>query len=170
MEIIEIQKNQFSKYADLDPFDIYNREGKTPSLVMGIKDTEDENESVVGILLAEVNRWEISIYWIFVQPEYRGKGFGERLLKSIFDLAERKNIKFVYAYFEEHFVKKNVSHERDFFSDHYFKMIDNDVMLCKITDYKKLFQTRPLTLEDRALCLYDLFENKDPKTYKPIEK
>ena len=64
---------------------------------LGAAYAEEDGIAAAGIIIAEFSEEKVNIKWLFTDPDYRGRGAGEELLGSIFEMARMNEIPKVTA-------------------------------------------------------------------------
>ena len=160
-------KNQ-QLFSDLDPFQVFDTVKSGTFLPLGLFEPVGEGFEPGGLLLAEGEEKELIIRWLLVLPAFRGHCHGEALLSKCFNYAYNLGYKRVSVYLDTDYAKSDVCRGAEgFYESHMFTKADEDYWTAKVADYKRQDREPVATLEDEAMCLYDLFEGVSPRDYDP---
>ena len=98
MKTVVLNDGNRAYFSGLDPLMIMDRERKTGALCLGAVMREKNGEMPAGLIVFNLSDDELIIYWIYVEPGYRGQGIGEELLEAVFELARESGRSFVTAH------------------------------------------------------------------------
>ena len=117
MKIINIKDDQKAYFLGFDPFELLDKKQSREGFFFGAAEEGEASDTPVGLMICLLDKDVLVIRWLFVDPEYRGKGYGDALLEKAFLVAEKAGCKHVSAYLPKEY-------GRDFicpFEEEYFK-------------------------------------------------
>lgn len=97
MKLKVIKKEDYKNIYDLDPFSIGSRLFLPGYYCIGAFPENDEENVPYGILIYCDTGNELMINWLYVAPEHRGYGIGEKLLSGMYILAHEMSYKQITA-------------------------------------------------------------------------
>ena len=121
MEIRVLPTQTAQSLPGLDPLGIMDRAALTGYRSIGIFEGEAGQEEPLGLLLYSEQFGSITMEWLYVHEEHRGKGCGEALLAGLFKIADHYRYRRVYAALPELLGRSRFCpYEYAYLSDRYF--------------------------------------------------
>ncbi|HAU99651.1 MAG TPA: hypothetical protein DCW47_00455 [Lachnospiraceae bacterium] len=157
--VLRIRSEELNLFDGLDPFGFLERLELPDHFALGcIRSDEEKGDSVVGLLTASASPERLTIEWLCTDPEYRGTGVADELIKKMEKIARNNGIGEVAALFTGDIDLKEI--ERD--SESYFRFLGYDKEKELYGEWEK---------EIGSFLNHHFFKNASPKhvTAKPLE-
>lgn len=123
MKISRLDEQHREHFSWMDPYHILNLL-KSPggfALTAAEEDPDGGNEIPEGLLVCTISDEILAIEWIFVEKRFRMQGVGDRLLSAAVEIAEKKHISKVSAYFNNNFGHELICEgAEEYFTEHLF--------------------------------------------------
>lgn len=102
VKIVQINRDNAGFFAGLDPLSVMDRTPMVPQMILGAAvssedSSGDGSDTPVGLVVVGVYQTALVIFWLYVDPKYRGQGIGEMLLEDVFSAAVSSGKKSVAA-------------------------------------------------------------------------
>ena len=88
-------KNLFVRFVPKDYLGLMEDDS---SILLGAIDTDEDGSEPIGIAIVIIDDGDFIIKWMWIDPELRLQGAGEKLLESCFDIALMNEINTIYAH------------------------------------------------------------------------
>jgi N-acetylglutamate synthase-like GNAT family acetyltransferase len=150
MKIVTLDKDKFRAFEGLDPLEIHKQKGFTADFMLGAVSSGEEKDVPAGLLLGNTEKRELSLRWLFVDPESRRKSYAERLLSEAFLYAKEKGLEFLMVTFPKLYGYRSICrNDRVFFRRHGFAETEDGRMMAKLSDYEKYTEfSEPVFYDD----------------------
>ncbi len=97
MKTVRIDETIVDAFRGMDPFETLDSLPVKGSFVLGSVAREGDTDVPVGLLVGAIEEDRLVVYWLFVDPDYRGEGLGSNLLRLAFEEADRRDLSQVAA-------------------------------------------------------------------------
>ena len=125
-------------FEGLDPLDIRKQKDFSADVMLGAVRQEEEKDVPAGLLLGNTEKKELTLRWLFVDPESRRKSYAERLLSEAFLAAKEKGLNKLAVLFPMVYGYRSLCrHDRAFFRNHGFHEEEDGRMTADLSDYEK---------------------------------
>lgn len=124
MRIIKLTKQMVGYFLDMDPLMLVERLEFPGYAGLAAVDTDPAtgDDIPAGLLIYSTQHTSIVIEWMFVKTEYRNRGIGEQFIRFMFELASKKNMSRVCAYFNQVFGRELIcNNEENYFRERMFE-------------------------------------------------
>ena len=138
MKILNLNQKLMPAFEGLDPLEIRKQKDFKADLMLGaVRDGEDKAVPA-GLLLGNMEKKELTLRWLFVDPESRRKSYAERLLSEAFLAAKEKGLNKLAVLFPKVYGYRSLCrHDRAFFRNHGFHEEEDGRMTADLSDYEK---------------------------------
>ena len=159
MKILNLNQKLMTAFEGLDPLDIRKQKDFSADVMLGAVRQEEEKDVPAGLLLGNTEKKELTLRWLFVDPESRRKSYAERLLSEAFLTAKKKGLEFLTVTFPKLYGYKSFCrNDRVFFRSHGFSETEDGRMIAKLSDYEKYTEYKVPTYYDDEDMLDRLLE------------
>lgn len=144
MKVFELNEKERIYFKDMDLFGLLDAGSRNPDLSLGIVHEEEEGAVPAGLLLGQAENEALTLFWLFVDPSYRGKSYGENLLSYAFRYAEEAGYRELHAVFPEDSFGYDLicKNDRLFLRNHGFLDTDDGGMKAEVSAYPALSEMR----------------------------
>ena len=97
MKIIRLNQDNMDYFKGLDPFCYLEKKHPIPVLYLGAAREGERTDIPVGLAMCGLFHEAVVLFWLYVEPAYRGNGYGDALLSKVFEIAENGGKRFVAA-------------------------------------------------------------------------
>ena len=138
MKILSLNQNLLKAFEGLDPLEVHKQKGFKADLMLGAVRDDEMKDVPAGLLLGNTEKKELSLRWLFVDPESRRKSYAERLLSEAFLVARDKGLELLSVTFPKLYGYKSLCrNDRVFFRSHGFSETEDGRMTARLSDYEK---------------------------------
>ena len=138
MKIQNLNQKLMTAFEGLDPLEVRKQKGFTSNFMLGAIRDGEERDVPAGLLLGNAEKKELTIRWLFVDPESRRKSYAERLLSEAFLAAKEKGLNKLAVLFPKVYGYRSLCrHDRAFFRNHGFHEEEDGRMTADLSDYEK---------------------------------
>lgn len=88
-------KDLFNRFIPKDYLGLLEEE---TTILLGAIDTNEDGIEPIGITIVSIDDGYFVIKWMWIDPELRLQGAGEKMLKTCFDIALMNELNTIYAY------------------------------------------------------------------------
>ena len=171
MKITVLKERQFSAFLAIDPYGMLSRKDLRADVVLGLTEETGSGDMPAGLLAASLKGEHLIIYWLYVTPGCRFRGYGEALLLAALQQAHLAGKTKIGAVFSAEYGRETIcAGERRFFTERMFRESGKDrILVAELADMlRDMERTLP---EDAMAQLADsLLDDDDEARDVPEQK
>ena len=138
MKIISLDKKSIRAFEGLDPLELYDARESSFDIMLGAVIPGSGKDVPVGLLFAEAEGAGLTLRWLFVDPDSRGKSCGEQLLSAVFRIAEERGQGQLAVHFPEVYGYGSFCrNDRSYLLAHGFRETEEGGIISTLEDYHK---------------------------------
>ena len=121
MKIVRLNKENQVFFAGLDPLGYLENKFRIPCVVLGAAQEGKDSDVPAGLMITGFYQEMLVVMWLYVEPDFRGQGYGDGLLETAFEMAEHAGCNYVGAYISADYGREYLCpKEEDYLRNHGF--------------------------------------------------